>query len=128
MFTPFSFELPVEITDETANKSSSSSRKVIGLEDDQQQFRLLVVKDKDNNRNLLTTLLRTVGFQVQETVNGRDAIDKWRNWRPHFNRMDIRMPVMDGCEAIKEIKKESAGRDTVIIALTASAFEKIDYG
>jgi CheY-like chemotaxis protein len=122
--TKFRFAIPVEIVDGADVALSQQTRRVIALEDGQADFRLLVVEDNENNRNLLTTLLRTVGFDVQEAVNGRDAIEVWEKWQPHLIWMDIRMPIMDGYEATTHIRTSSGGEDPVIIALTASAFEE----
>jgi CheY-like chemotaxis protein len=76
----------------------------------------------------MVKLLRSVGFEVEEAVNGRDAIEIWEKWHPHLIWMDIRMPVVDGLEAIAMIKskmRNSASEiDTKIIALTAGAFEE----
>lgn len=126
--TTFTFEIPVELADEAVSESSRSSCEVISLEDGQPPCRLLVVEDNDNNRNLLTTLLRTVGFDVEVAIHGRDAIEVWKQWQPHLIWMDMRMPVMDGYEAAAIIKSEmrnsDSAVDTKIIALTASAFEE----
>ncbi len=48
----------------------------------------------------------------------------WERWKPHLIWMDMRMPVMDGYEATRRIKAAPSGQATVIIALTASAFEE----
>lgn len=99
----------------------------------QPAFRLLVVEDNKDNRNLLVKLLRTVGFEVQEAANGREAVAIWEKWQPHLIWMDMRMPVMDGYQATRQIKASPGGKDTVIIALTAGAFEEertrvLDHG
>ena len=57
-------------------------------------------------------------------VNGQEAVEQFEEWRPHLIWMDIRMPVMDGLEATRAIKKSESGTDTKIIALTAHALEE----
>ncbi|HSF74430.1 MAG TPA: response regulator, partial [Microcoleus sp.] len=52
------------------------------------------------------------------------AVEMWSSWEPHLIWMDMRMPVMDGYEATKQIKAHLKGQATVIIALTASAFDE----
>jgi CheY-like chemotaxis protein len=126
--TDFSFDIPVEQADKADTDSSERTRRVTGLVKDQVNFRLLVVEDDENSRNLLVKLLQTIGFDVKEAINGQDAIKIWKKWQPHLIWMDIRMPVMDGYEATELIKSHilnsTSGIDTKIIALTASAFEE----
>ena len=76
-------------------------------------------------RRLLSLLLTSVGFEVAEAVDGREAVERALAWRPDLIFMDIRMPVMDGYEATRRIR-ESETKDhgrSVIVGLTASAFE-----
>jgi len=77
-------------------------------------------------------MLKPFGFELREAENGREAFEAWRDWMPDMIWMDIKMPVMDGFEAIKKIREiedsrivppENAKSRTVIIAITASAFE-----
>jgi CheY-like chemotaxis protein len=71
-------------------------------------------------------LLETVGFEVRDASNGQDALELWRTWRPDLMFMDQRMPVMDGSEATRRIRRAEADQRrprTSIISLTASAFE-----
>ncbi len=126
--TTFSFDVHAGCAQDPKTISSQFKHRIIGLEDGQPVFRLLIVEDDANCRNLMVELLRPVGFEVAVAVNGQDAIEIWEKWHPHLIWMDMRMPVMDGYEAIAAIRSklsESASRiDTKIIALTASAFEE----
>ena len=72
----------------------------------------------------MTELLAPIGFEIREAVNGLEAIQIWEQWNPHLIWMDMRMPVMDGHEATKRIKATEHGKNTFIVALTASAFEE----
>ncbi len=122
--TTFSFAIPVRRVDGADMEPFQSKRRVIALAPNQPVFRLLVVEDNYNNRNLLVKLLQTIGFEVQEAVNGQEAIEICNKWQPHFIWMDMRMPVMDGYEATTRIKASPEGNDIVVVALTASAFEE----
>ncbi|MBD2448540.1 response regulator [Nostoc sp. FACHB-152] len=97
---------------------------VIGLEPGQPTYRILVAEDVLENRQLLIKLLQSVGFEVCAVENGKEAIAKWLEWQPHLIWMDIQMPVMDGYTATQQIRANQAGKDVVIIALTASAFKE----
>jgi CheY-like chemotaxis protein len=73
---------------------------------------------------LLIELLAPVGFEIKAVSNGREAIKLYQSWSPHLIWMDLRMPVMDGYEATRQIKALSKEEPPIIIALTGSAFEE----
>ncbi|MDF5736454.1 MULTISPECIES: response regulator [unclassified Nostoc] len=58
--------------------------------------------------------------------NGNEAIALWSEWHPHLILMDIQKPVMDGYETTRQIRVRETGKNVVIIAVTAYAFEE-DY-
>ncbi len=122
--TMVSFTVPFELAQGEELRPYRIARVATGLVEGQQVFRLLVVEDDDTNRRLLVTLLKTVGFEVKEAANGKEAIEVWDDWRPHLIWMDMRMPVLDGYKATKRIKELDSDKGTLIIALTASAFEE----
>jgi CheY-like chemotaxis protein len=97
---------------------------VIWIDRHQKAYRVLVVDDKEENRQVVVNLLNLVGFETKEAVNGEDAIAKFEAWEPHLILMDMRMPVMDGYEAIRLIKSTEKGKPTPVIALTASSLEE----
>ena len=103
--------------------SEIKARKVLAIAPQQPEYRILVVDDHWTNRLLLMKILTAVGFQVKEAENGEETIKIWQNWQPQLIYMDMRMPVMDGYTATKKIKS-IGGNNTVIIALTASAFQE----
>ncbi len=119
----FSFDLPVDLA-EMIDRPDPEKGRVIGLVPGEPEYRLLVAEDDPENRIFLLTLLRSVGFSVRAVENGREAIEIWREWRPHLIWMDIRMPEMTGIEAIREIRRLPGGDQTILIGLTAFAFEE----
>jgi len=82
---------------------------------------LLVVDDIELNRNLITEFLENTQVQVITAVNGREAIEFTKLYKPDAILMDIRMPVLDGISAAIEIRKIPEFAEIPIIALTASA-------
>jgi len=82
---------------------------------------LLVVDDIELNRNLITEFLENTQVQVITAVNGREAIEFTKLYKPDAILMDIRMPVLDGISAAIEIRKIPEFVEIPIIALTASA-------
>ncbi|MEG5030975.1 response regulator [Microcoleus sp. AT8-B1] len=101
-------------------------QRAIGLEADQPIYRILAVDDNQENRLLLVKMLQPIGFEVREAENGYQAVELWESWQPHLIWLDTRMPVMDGFEAVRQIraKEKQTQWRTVIIALTASTFEE----
>ncbi|MDB9495461.1 ATP-binding protein [Spirulina major CS-329] len=120
----FSFTIPVQSVPVTQVSSRPIKSRVIALEPHQPAYRILVVDDKTSNRLLLVKLLASLGFQVREAMNGQEAIALWDEWEPHLIWMDMRMPIMDGYEATKYIKRTVKGNATAVIALTASVLEE----
>lgn len=117
----FWFDLTVPVVAVTSR--DIPEQHVIGLEQDPTTYRVLVVDDQDYNRQVLTSLLETLGFVVCEVSNGHEALHSWQEWHPHLILMDIRMPVMDGLEVTRRIKAADSANTTHIIAVTASVTE-----
>ncbi|WP_445633553.1 histidine kinase [Nostoc sp. DSM 114161] len=122
--TIFNFKIHISPAQESEIPTQQSNRQVIGLEPNQLNYRILIVEDKQENRQLLVKILAPLGFDVREAENGEEGLKLWEIWEPHLIWMDMRMPVMDGYEATKKIRANLKGQATVIIALTASAFDE----
>lgn len=102
----------------------SNTKRVICIDKSEKTYRILVVDDKKENLQVAVDLLKLVGFETFEAVDGEDAIEKFKVCDPHLILMDMRMPVMDGYEATSRIKSMEKGKQTPIVALTASTFEE----
>ncbi len=119
----FRFNLPVQVVESGVAEPAASPR-VIGLAPGQPVCRILVVDDNDANRILLRSLLETIGIEVAEAADGKQAVDIFNKQHPDLVFMDIRMPVMDGLKATSLIKAGEPGKTTPVIAVTAHAFEE----
>ena len=84
--------------------------------------RILLVEDNNLNRLLAYTILTDYGAVVEEAENGQEAVDKMRASNYDIILMDVQMPVMDGLQATRIIRKEIS-KDIPIIALTANAIK-----
>ena len=120
----FSFDIQLSLADPTEIKILKPQKKVIGLAPNQSEYRILVVDDRADNCLVIERLLSPLGIVVRAARNGQEAIAIWEDWQPHLIWMDMQMPVMNGYEATRQIKSHPLGKETVIVALTASAFEE----
>lgn len=119
----FSFDILIRCAEPVSIQPRTAIHQpVIGLAPNQTTYRILIAEDNVTNRLLLSKILTMEGFELREAVNGAEAIAIWRDWHPHLILMDLRMPILDGLDATRLIKAEPQGQNTVIIALTASAF------
>jgi len=83
--------------------------------------RILIADDVGANRQMLIDLLQPLGFDIQEAVNGEDALTQARREPPDLVFMDLSMPVMDGLEATRRLRADATLEPVPIIALTANA-------
>jgi PAS domain S-box-containing protein len=120
----FYFSIPVSVLPSVAEPEEPKHGRILGLAEGQPRHRLLIVEDQAENRLLLRSLLDPLGFEMSEAVNGKEAVALFDQLRPDLIWMDVRMPVMDGLEAIRRIRATKAGANTKIIALTAHALEE----
>lgn len=95
-----------------------------------QNYRVLIVDDQSDNRELLLELLEPLQLQCREVYNGQEALEVWETWHPHLILMDMQMPILDGYTATKMIRQKEAklqnsgsSWQTQIIAVTASVWQ-----
>jgi len=119
----FTFRVEVKVGEPEVKKTMLANH-VVSIENGEKPYRILVVDDNKENLKVVADLLKLVGFETNEAVNGEDAVMKFEHWNPDLILMDLRMPVMDGYEATTRIKSTVYGAKIPIVALTASAFEE----
>ena len=118
------FTVKVEImVGEAEVRDAAINRRVTGIVNPHGAYRVLVVDDNKENRQVMGSFLSLAGFETKEAVDGEDAIVMFEQWDPHLILMDMRMPLMDGYEATRRIRSMEKGKQTPVIAVTASTFE-----
>ena len=90
-------------------------------------FKVLVVEDNDLNLEISRDALENAGVVVESAEDGSIAIERLKEKGPDYYDcilMDIQMPVMDGFEATRKIRKMFPDKHIPIIALSANAFDE----
>ncbi|MCB1190540.1 MAG: PAS domain S-box protein [Leptospiraceae bacterium] len=117
----FDIELP-EVSKEP-EEIQNQDTKIIGYEG--KRIKILIVEDILENRMILNRFLSLIGFIVMEAKNGEEGVNKARDLLPDLILMDLYMPVMDGFQAIKQIKEIPELAETKIFTISASSEEFI---
>jgi phosphate/phosphite/phosphonate ABC transporter binding protein len=81
---------------------------------------ILIADDIDFNRELLMAYLEKYNYEFIEAVNGKETVELAKDKSPDLILMDIKMPVMNGEEAVKILKADLSTKDIPIVAVTAS--------
>lgn len=119
----FAFEVPFAPATAEEVAQLAPRARVAGLAPGQTPPRVLVAEDSKVNRLLMVKTLRAAGFEVIEAGNGAEALDSFRRMKPDIVLMDIRMPLMDGDAATREIKRSAEGAKTPVIIVSASTLD-----
>ena len=121
----FWFDLELEPVEGFQAHEKREHRRIVGIEgNDGRAPKILVVDDKPTNRSFLRDLMKSIGFVLAEAADGREAVETARRFNPDLIFMDLVMPVMDGFEAVRRIRRVEELSGVVIIALSASVFEQ----
>jgi CheY-like chemotaxis protein len=94
---------------------------------------ILLAEDNETNISSMYSYLEAKGYRIYVARDGLEAITFAKQYQPDLILMDIQMPVMNGLDAIKQIRLEPNFDRTPIIALTALAMESdrqkcLDFG
>lgn len=83
--------------------------------------RILVVEDNDLNRKLFCDVLKSQGYAVEPVSDGREALDRARQFVPNLIIMDIQLAEISGVELIEQAKADPVLRPIPVLAVTAYA-------
>jgi diguanylate cyclase (GGDEF)-like protein len=101
---------------------SETSRSVVN-----RMSTILLVDDMPNNLRVLSAALTEQGYQVRGVLNGAMALTVAQTAEPDLILLDIHMPVMDGYDVCRELKRRDVTRDIPVIFLSAldEVFDKV---
>ncbi|WP_300154124.1 response regulator [Solidesulfovibrio sp.] len=111
--------------------SEASTTPLIGLPDK----RVLIVDDEDALREVLELSLSDLGYVVATAADGRDALERFSDFKPDIVLTDIKMPVMDGVELLRRVKALDPDVEVIMIsghgdmelAIQSLQFEALDF-
>ena len=86
--------------------------------------KILIVDDIEFNREILVAFLEDYPFETCEASNGQEALELARTFQPDLILMDMKMPVMNGYEASKQLNADDKLKSIPVIAVTASALKE----
>lgn len=116
---PVNFELLMKKINSLLPEETGQDNEVKMVVDDQSRF--LIVDDNEDNRYTLSEYLKREGFTNLETAeNGRIALEKLNNNKFDLVLMDLKMPEMDGIEALRHIKNDENLRHIPVVMISAA--------
>ena len=83
--------------------------------------RILVIEDQEDNRQILRDLLTSADFEVIEAEDGQAGLVAAADHRPDLILMDMQLPILDGYEATRRLKADTALHAIPVIAVTSYA-------
>ena len=85
---------------------------------------ILIVEDNDKNRKLVRDVLTFKGYETIESDTGEEGVRLAEERRPSLVLMDIRLPGIDGVEALRRLRAEETTRGIPVMAMTASVMSE----
>ena len=122
--TTFTVSIPCTIMTSTVEKTQAM-RVNTNNESLYKNIHVLLAEDNPVNRMVATTMCKKLGIQVDQAINGLEAVELAGKNTYQLILMDCQMPIMDGYEATKQIRDRDdiASSRTPIVALTAHAMK-----
>ncbi len=116
----FSFDIWLRTANDDELESLQETRRISGIVKDGRQWKVLIVDDEAVNCELLERILSTLGFFTRSALDGQTGVALFRERQPDIVLMDLKMPRMDGYEAMRQM--QAINRQVPVIVVTASVF------
>jgi DNA-binding response OmpR family regulator len=88
------------------------------------KYKVLVVDDEEDLRELIKSVLVNEGFKVYEASGGGEALDKIKEVKPDLVLLDVMMPDIDGWEVCRRIKENPDTKNITVSMLTVRGHDK----
>ena len=83
--------------------------------------KILIVDDEKDLRETLAEMLRESGYEVSEAIDGEKGLQMSLEVKPDLILLDIMMPIMDGHEMLRQLRRDDWGKDAKVLMLTAAS-------
>jgi len=117
----FWFALDLPRVDSLIPRAERRQPVIVGYHGPRQ--RILAIDDRQENRAVLKSLLTPLGFEVLEAANGEQGLSLAQQESPDLVLTDLVMPVLDGFEVVRRLRRENEGVQVPVIAVSASVFD-----
>lgn len=118
----FWFDLDLPVVMRGVQQDVARQETIVGYRG--RRRKVLVVDDSLTNRSLLVDVLASLGFELFEAPDGREAVAQAKAVQPDVVLMDLLMPVMDGYEALRKLREDKRLANTVVLAVSANVSER----
>ncbi len=118
----FTFTIRFRKGEDGVITETEAEKKVVGIKSGIIP-RVIIVDDRDVNRDILIKILEPLGYIVKEASGGSEALDLIDTWEPDLVLLDLVMPEVSGRDVIRALKKNPRHSGIKIIVITASALE-----
>ncbi|HEY9708251.1 MAG TPA: PAS domain S-box protein, partial [Oculatellaceae cyanobacterium] len=113
----FDVDLPF-VLNQIKSPTVKAINSIIGYSGEKRK--ILIVDDRGDNCSVFINILESIGFEVNEASNGQEGLEKAIEFQPDLILTDLVMPVMDGFEMTRQLRKLPEFQNTIIIATSAS--------
>ena len=90
--------------------------------------RVLVVEDKPHARQILQSYLSEAGYEIETAINGIEALEKAKQWKPDVITLDILLPVKDGWQVLRELKQHPLCKNIPVIIISMLDERNVGFG
>ncbi len=118
----------IPILVQVENEAEKVFKKISETIPSSRQRRVLIVEDKPHARTLLHTYLTEAGYTVEIAMNGVEALEKAKLWKPDVITLDILIPVKDGWQVLRELKEHPLCRDIPVIIISMVDERNVGFG
>lgn len=80
--------------------------------------KVLIIEDEEMLVNMYISKFEKEGYGIEKALNGREGLEKVKNYNPEIILLDVIMPEMDGFMVLKQLKSEASTKNIPVIMLT----------